>query len=155
MISISLNTTRLEQWSMRQKAKIRESADKQYRAKVLAVFKDGLEVSAQWSGDWVKNFHLRKRGDSDLKAYVEHDEGRIGEIHQAGDSEAVNFAFTRAKFVQFGYKDKMVMYNPAPLVFTGTTVTGPEGETRKLRPENVIPGGVRLQTYLQQKYGGR
>ena len=155
MIAISLNTSRLEQWSLRQKAKIRESADKQYRAKVLAVFRDGLEVSAQWSGDWVKNFHLVKKDGGDLKPYRQLDEKRVGEVHQAGDSEAVDFALTRAKFVAFGYKDKMVMWNPAPLEFTGTTVTGPDGETRNLRPENIIPGGVRLKAYLQSKYGGR
>jgi hypothetical protein len=124
MISITLNRDRLRKWSVAKKKQIADTADKQYRQNVLAVFKDGLEVSAQWSGDYVKNFHITKAIGGDLKAYVDHGgEERVGQVHQAGDPEAVNFALTRAKFQQFGYKDKVIMYNPAPLEFTGTTAT--------------------------------
>jgi hypothetical protein len=161
MIKIHVPTANVDKFEM-VKRRIKESGDKQYRQRVFAIVKDALEVSAQWSGDWVSNFHLVRQGAGDVSSYKQWP-GKAGRnrdgtltfaVHQAGDPEAVNFAMTRARFVAFGIGDKVVLYNPAPLVFSGKTVTGPDGQERDIRPENLISGGVRLGAYLSAKYGG-
>lgn len=144
------------------KDKLNAAKDKAYRQRVFYLFKEMLKVSYQFSGDFTSNWRIITQS-GEIPPYNPWPEKAtmFGDIHgahgiggqyhphQAGDPEAINFAFTRAKFVQFGAKDRVYFVNSTPLEFTGTTVTGPDGETRALRPENVINGGERIQTYIK------
>lgn len=143
------------------KLKLNEAADKAYRQKVFYMFKELLNVSYQFSGDFVSNWRIitqageitpYKMWPGKLDFSSQH--GHM-EPHQAGDPEAINFAFTRAKFTKFGARDRVYFVNATPLEFTGTTVTGPDGETRDLRPVNVIDDGVRIQSYLKARFGSK
>lgn len=133
------------------KRKISDERDKAYRQKVFYLFHEMLKVSYQYSGDFTSNWRIITQ-DGELAPYKQWPgkTGVIGERpRQAGDPEAINFAFTRAKFVKFGAKDRIYFVNATPLEFTGLTVTGPDGDTRPLRPENVIEGGVRIESYVK------
>lgn len=146
------------------KRKVVEEGDKQYRQRVIYMLKEAATVSAQFSGDYVSNWRLRVSGQSAAPYHMwpNKNPSKLGKldlgqarVYQAGDPEAINFAVTRAKFVPFGMKDKVYLVNATPLTFTESTVTGPEGDTRPLRPENIIGSGERIQSYLNSRFGGK
>jgi hypothetical protein len=146
------------------KRKIVEEGDKQYRQRVLYMLKEAATVSAQFSGDYVSNWRIRVSGQAEApyNMWPNKNPAKLGKldlgqsrVYQAGDPEAINFAVTRAKFVPFGMKDKVYLVNATPLTFTGTTVTGPDGDTRPLRPENIIGSGERIHSYMNSRFGGK
>lgn len=157
MIGIRVDTRALKVT----KEKLVTRMNTRYRAIVYKMFEDLLLVSAQFSGDYTSNWRI-VADTSDMPSYgmwpgkmgLDHS-GKvlaIGEIHQAGDPEAVTYARDAVARVPFNYKQKIYFLNPTPLFFTGTTVTSADGVTEKLRPENLIAGGVQIQSYLYAKY---
>jgi hypothetical protein len=138
--------------------RVATEADKQYRQKVFYMFKDLLNVSPQYSGDFVSNWRLVVNGtEADYRVWpakTGHGKWDLAEsrVFQKGDPDAVNFAFTRAKFVAFGINDKVRFVNATPLGLTGTTVTDAQAVTLNLRPVNLINGGQRLLSYMNAKY---
>lgn len=140
----------------RTKKRFEEELNKQYRKRVYAMFKDLLVVSPQYSGDFVSNWHVMP-DTATPKGYKEWREklfvSSLG-VKQAkamGDPVAINFALTRAKFVQFTYLQKVYFTNETPLEFTATTVTS-EGVTHNLRPVNLMSPPQQMFSYLRSKY---
>lgn len=155
------------------KERVVANANRRYRAIIYKMFEDMLDVSAQYSGDFTMNWVIMAgeghgdpgyRQSPEKAAYrksqiFKRTDGSVGftgpEPHAAGDLPAIDYARQNAVRVPFNYKDKVYFVNPTPLHFTETTVTGPDGKTQNLRPENIIPGGVLIKSYLLAKYGGR
>jgi hypothetical protein len=152
----------------RRKTALEDSANKQYRQKVYGLFKELLSIWPQFSGDTVSNWRIVKSPSED-PGYQEWPEklaaqgltepaafNKNYEPHQAGDPTAVNFAFTRSKFVQFTYKDKVHFVNATPLHFGDGTVSDLAGITHALRPANtqIISDFDRISTYLKA-FAGR
>lgn len=140
----------------RTKKRFEEALNRQYRKRVYAMFKDLLMVSPQYSGDFVSNWHVMP-DTTTPKGYKEWREklfvSSLG-VQQAkamGDPAAINFALTRAKFVQFTYLQKVYFINEAPLEFTATTVTA-DGVTHNLRPVNLMSPPQQMFSYLRSKY---
>lgn len=152
MISIRVDRSALP----RVKAGVVDRANRRFRDQVYRMFDDLLLVSAQFSGDYVSNWRIVTQNDS-LPTYERwHHKGEVQVSQQplrAGDIEAYSYARTHSVRKPFNYKDKVQFYNPTPLEFTGTTVTGEEG-TKPLRPENIIGTGILAASYLRNKYGG-
>lgn len=150
------------------KRRFEEELNRRYRKRVFAMFKDLLTVSPQYSGDFVSNWQLlpdtgSPKGYKEWRYKNQVLQGRKWTIlgknsyeqaSQAGDPEAINFAFTRAKFVQFTYLQKVYFVNETPLEFTATTVTG-NGVTHNLRPVNLISPPQQIISYLRSKYPAR
>ena len=154
MLSIRVDTRALAQV----KNKFIASVNRSYRAKVYLMLEDALMRSAQFSGDYASNWRI-VADTAELPAYRQWPgkvgltlDGKAGNVHQMGDMEAVAYAREMAARVPFNYKQKVYLVNPTPLTFTATTVTGPDGDTKNLRPENIIPGSVTLKSYLYAKY---
>lgn len=167
MISIRADVlARAVQGLNRRKSEMQDAANKVYRQKVFVMFKELLVVWPQFSGDTVSNWRIVKSPSED-PGYQEWPEklaaqepatlGADGKIrrhyepHQAGDADAVNFAFTRAKFVKFTYRDKVHFLNLTPLHFGDGTVTDLQGVTHELRPVNmqIISNFDRVDNYLK------
>lgn len=152
MISIRVNLAALA----KMKEKVVIHANRKYRAQIYKMFDDTLLMSAQFSGDYVSNWWIVTQDDG-VPAYQEWaNKGSVNSRQQPlsrGDPTAIDFARSRMTRKPFSYKDKVYFVNPTPLEFTAMTVTGPKGDTRPLRPENVIPGGVTVKQYLKSKYG--
>ncbi len=158
MISIRIDRAATKAVLERARNGVTDRANRKFREQVYRMFEDALIVGPQFSGDYVSNFRLIT-ARSELGSYTAWPgKGSVAtsqQPHRAGDPEAATFARDRAARLPFTYKDKVYIVNETPLVFTESTVTGPDGVTRKLRPENIIPGGVLLASYLRAKYGTR
>lgn len=151
----------------RRKTALVDEVNKQYRKKVYAIFKDLLQVWPQFSGDMTSNWQIVK-SPSEEKAYKMWPEKFSAQAatgpaaynkdfapHQAGDAAAVDFAFTRSKFVPFTYKDKIHFVNATPLFIGDGTVTDLSGVKHDLRPVNtqIISDFDRISSYLKAKHG--
>jgi hypothetical protein len=152
MITIKVNAIAAKR--VRDKAKSWQT--RRTRDIIYAMFNDMLKVSYQFSGDFTSNWHIVTSTDP-LPSYNQlSTKGSVSYLqtpHKAGDPEAINMALANNPRAGLTFKagDKVFFYNPTPLEFTGTTVTGPGG-TRPLRPENVIPPGILMKTYIRRKY---
>lgn len=157
MISLQIDRAANKAILARARAKVITNANRAYRQQVYRMFEDVLMISPQFSGDYASNWRI-VTSQGELGGYLPwHRKGWVQtthDLHKAGDPEAVTFARDRAARLPFTYKDKVYFVNDTPLEFTGTTVTGPDGTTRRLRPENIIGGGVMIASYLKAKYGG-
>lgn len=150
------------------KKRFEEELNRKYRQRTLAMFKDLLQVSPQYSGDFVSNWHIMPDtssppGHKDWRYKNKVLAGRKNsmfgltsyeEPFYAGHSEAINFAFTRAKFVQYTYLQKVYFVNSTELEFTATTVSDGE-ETHTLRPVNQMSPPQMMFSYLRSKYPAR
>lgn len=158
MISLQIDRAATKAILARARAKVISNANRAYRQQVYRMFEDVLMVSPQFSGDFVSNWRIIT-AKGELGGYSpwsgKGDVATSQSPHRAGDPEAVTFARDRAARLPFTYKDKVYFVNDTPLVFTGTTVTGPDGITHNLRPENIIGAGVMIGSYLKAKYGGQ
>lgn len=136
------------------KQRVVDNANRDYRAKVYWMFEDLLLVSPQFSGDFVSNWRVSTSVPVGYAPLPEKSSVAVSQRpHKAGDPEAVTYARDVSDRVPFTYKDIVYFVNETPLEFTPTTVTGPDGKMQNLRLENIIPGGVRLSSYLHTKYG--
>lgn len=151
MISIRVDTRAVKKL----KERVVENVNRRYRNIVYKMFEDMLMVSAQYSGEYTSNWQIvaDTATPSGMKAWAA--KGSVAtsqQPHRAGDPAAITAARDAARRVPFNYKQKVYFFNPSPLVFTADTVTGPDGVTQRLRPENIIPGNVQLKSYLYAKY---
>ena len=158
MISIRVN----QKWINDTRKKLDAYANRKFRAKVYYMFEEMLLVGAQFSGDFVSNFRIITQDDS-MPSYREGgDKNEFARLdryalqvtpHRAGDAPAILAAREAVVRKAFTWRDKIYFVNPTPLHFTGTTVTGRDGITQPLRPENLIEGGQTLKAYMQSRFG--
>lgn len=157
MLSIKISTAALKA----SKQKLVENANRRYRRIVYDAFEAMLDVSYQYSGNYTMNWHIvtNQQGHPSYVEYGVKDSVNYQQPHAAGDLPAIDFARQGAVRAPFNYKDKVYFVNPSPLEFTQDSVTGPDGETMKLRPENIIGSGILLksfvQAYMRDKYGAK
>lgn len=167
MISISISALRL---SLKQLQTVRSSIVKQgdagFRQKVFYLLEAAVRVSPQFSGDFASNWAVVTDGNAGAyRPLPGKFEGRgsvsqadagtgavtyTGHAHKAGDPEAVALALARGAAALRGVtmKSKIHLMNLTDLSTDGTHMTGPDG-TVNLRPENVIPGRVRIESYVR------
>ena len=156
MISIKINKHVLA----KAKGRVDGWGTRLYRDAVYKMFNELLKVSYQFSGDFTSNWRIVSAADS-LPSYSplpnktnpKLKQWPFNGAHQAGDRAAIDVALARQprSSLKFKVGDKVSFYNPTPLTFTGTTVTGPGG-TKPLRPVNVIGNGILLTTYMRRKF---
>ena len=140
----------------RMKKQFEEELNKQYRKKVYAMFGELLRISPQYSGDFVSNWHIRPDTGA-IKGYKEWRDKlftstlSIREPKYKGHTDAINFAYTRAKFVKFDYRQRVHFTNQTPILLDATTVTG-DGVTHNLRPVNLLSPPEQLFSYMRAKF---
>lgn len=152
MLSIKVSTKALA----KAKERVVVNANRRYRAIVYKMFEELLRVSPQYSGDFASNWVIlagNGHGDPGHKQWPLKDSLDVKQQpFRAGDPLAIGYARSQAVRVPFSYKDKVYFVNSTPLHFTETTVTGPDGKTMNLRPENLIPVATMLNSYLKAKF---
>lgn len=155
MLAIKVSTKALA----KAKERLVNNANRRYRNIVYKWFDEILRVSPQYSGDFVSNWQIvvGSAGGVVEPAYREWPLKHELEIRQqpraAGDPLAIGYARSQMVRRPFNYKDKVYFVNPTPLHFTETTVSGPDGRTQNLRPENLIGMDKLLGSYLKAKFG--
>lgn len=151
MISIRVDTRAVKKALQR----VDTLANRNFRSAVYKMAEDALLVSAQYSGEYASNWRIVADTGEPGSMRPWAAKGTVAtsqQPHRAGDPEAITAARDAMRRVPFNYKQKVYLFNPSPLVFTADTVTGPDGVTQRLRPENIIPGNVQLKSYLYAKY---
>jgi hypothetical protein len=132
------------------KSKIRSSASSYVRRKVLVVYKDVLNVSPQWSGNYAYNWTIETShyGGGQYDPRFKKDPWFTLTPKQAGDPEAIAAAMSWAKDVieDIKWNTKVSLVNRSPIA------DEIESGEIKLRPENLIPGGMGIVAYIKTKY---
>lgn len=164
---ITINTAALAK-SIKHLEKVRkrvsDDADTKFRAKVYYLAELAAKVSPQWSGDFASNWNIavngnmpvyRKWAEKDMPGVMpsQNDNGTFSyAMHQAGDYAAVATSLARVRNQLKGVtrKDRIHLVNATALYTDGTNMIGPDG-TERLRPENLIPGGVRIESYVRAR----
>lgn len=141
-----------------------------YRKRVLAMYKDLLLITPQYSGDMVSNWDIQLE-DSPERAYrewAEKEEFRLAheqrslveaiEPHHAGEQdEAFMSAYMRGvqrmRYVTY-YGQPVYFVNTAPLEINSPLIAGPDG-IQKLREDGVISAWDSITSYLLERYGAR
>lgn len=164
MISVNANALArsLRRLSEKRK-KVADTADGRFRQKLYYLIEVAAKVSPQFSGDFASNWHLVVNGNApSYKRWPQKDgmdrKGRLASsttsqnIHQAGDPEAVTYVLARAAAALRGVtrNDKVHLMNMTDLTTDGTHMISPS-ETVNLRPENVIPGNVRIESFVRAR----
>jgi len=163
MIAISHDRLRL---SMKQveasKQAVLKRGDAGYRQKLFYLFGLAVKVSPQFSGQFAANWNIVVDGNMPvfkpwpgkyaLETVQRHDGKHRLQPHQAGDMEAVNSSTFRglAQLKGVTLKSRVHFVNATELDTDGILMYGPDGVER-LRPENVIPGHVRIEAYLRAR----
>lgn len=165
MITINVARIRLAKEQLAKvRKKVSDTADGIYRQKIYWLAEQAIRVSPQFSGDFASNWNLAVDGnmpvyrmwaDKMSGSVVPHqrDNGTVGyRVHQAGDPEAVSSSLARVagQLARVTRKNKVHIVNATSLYVDGTGqyMVGPDGK-EKLRPENVIPTGTRIETYVR------
>lgn len=169
---IAINATKLAA-SIKSLALVRkrveEAGDKSYRQKLYYLFERAVLVSPQWSGDFASNWNIVVDGNMPVyKPWPGKFESMIGRRddlhtgaaayrvtpHQAGDPEAVGTALARGASQLRGVtmKSRVHFVNATELEVddAGQFMLGPDGK-EKLRAENVIPTGTRIEVYVRSQ----
>lgn len=141
------------------KAEVIKARDTQYRSIVLAMYKDLLYVSPQYSGDFVFNWDIEtltspERGYSQLDS-----KGSLAiaqQPHHAGDTStelksALGRGLGRLRYVKYG--QPVYFVNPTPIRIDSPEVVGPDGVRKDLRDAVAITAWESISSYLQGKYG--
>jgi hypothetical protein len=140
-------------------AEVLAARDKQYRSKVLAMYKELLYVSPQFSGDFVSNWDI-ETPLSNSRAYKEipgkNSVAISQQPHEAGDkSPELDSAYmrgvSRMRYVTYG--QPVYFTNPTPIQISSPEVIGPDGKRNDLRDSTVITAWESIHSYLQSKYG--
>lgn len=168
MIAINVEKMRMSVARLKQvRKRVSDDADGVYRQKVYYLFEQAVRVSPQWSGDFASNWNIVVDGNMPVykpwpgkfeSRLSRHDDSQTGaaayrvQPHQAGDLEAVGTALARGAAQLRGVtrKSHIHLVNATELAVgdTGTTMHGLDGVER-LRPENVIPTGTRIEVYVR------
>jgi hypothetical protein len=165
---ISIDTAKLK-LSLKRLAEVRKNvskeADKAYRQKIYYLLEAAVRVSPQFSGDFASNWAVVVDGNMPVYRPLAGKQTGMGSVsktngagavtysgvaHKAGDMEAVTIALARGASALNGVtaKSKIHLVNATELSTDGTRMTGPDG-TVNLRPENLIPGRVRIESYVR------
>jgi hypothetical protein len=130
-----------------------------YQKRVRDMFKTLGLISPQYSGEFASNWYIVPDTPTPgafqgwrNKQIVSPIAGLRSPPKVLGDGEAVEFATGRALTVQFTYRQKVYFVNSDPLEFTATTVTDTSGETRQLRPSNLLTPPQMMFSYLKSRY---
>jgi hypothetical protein len=166
---ISIDTAKLKMSLAKLKTvrkKVADTADGIYRQKIYYLLEAAARVSPQFSGDFASNWALVI--DGDMPVYRPHPDklsglGAVGKLgangqttytaaaKQAGDFGAVQTALTRGAAALRGVttKNRVHLVNATELYTPdGRRMVGPDG-TVNLRPENIIPGNIRIESYVR------
>lgn len=169
MISLNIDQLLQAQKIVRsKKTEVLAAADRQYRSKILAMYKEILLVAPQFSGDFVSNFDIettinhkgKGSSHSPSRGYTPiAGKGSVAVSQQplnAGDTgTAYQSAYMRGvgrlRFVKHG--QPVFFVNPTPITIDSPEVIGPAGDRRDLRDSMVITAWESIHSYLQAKYG--
>lgn len=158
MIAINANAIKLSMARLQTTRKtVLKRGDEGFRQKLLYLYGLAVKVSPQFSGEFASNWNIVVDGNMPVfkpwpgKYAVEHD-GRRAMPHQAGDPEAVNTATYRglAQLKGVTLRSQVHFVNATELFTDGTRMIGPDG-VEQLRPENIIPGRVRIEAYVRAR----
>jgi len=163
VIAINANTLRLSMKRLEAvTGRVLKRGDAGFRQKLFYLYGLGVKVSPQFSGDFASNWNIVVDGNMPIykpwpgKFDVPVVRGSDGAYriapHKAGDEEAVTTALARgaAQLKGVTLKSKVHFVNATALSTDGTQMFGPDG-VEHLRPENIIPGGVRIESYLRAR----
>lgn len=146
------------------RAKKKEVIDKanfQYRQHVLAMYRDTLAVSPQFSGDFVGNWDIETT-NSPQRPYAQvPNKGSVAASQQprhAGQEDgpyksSLMRGIGRLRYIQYG--DPVYFVNSAPIQIDSPEVIGPAGDRKDLRETVVITAWESISSYLQAKWGNR
>ena len=152
MITVDASKLKKAQETLiRLRSRLIQQINVSYKARVDKVFLDVLNVSPQWSGDYVANWFMVVAGQG-LPGYVESPFKESESAKQKGDAAAVNYAYQASRSVSYNYKQRITFYNPTPLYFTGTTVTDNFGTQVRLRVFNLLSPAQIVSSYIVAKY---
>lgn len=148
------------------KAEISKNADKAFRQKVFNLATMAVRVSPQFSGEFASNWSLAVDGNMPVfrpwgakyDSRMTMQEGANGTYeyrhnpHKAGDPEAVGASMARiaGQLARVTRHSKVHLVNATELFTDGTRMHGPDG-IEHLRPENIIPGRVRIERYVMAR----
>lgn len=168
MIAIDVNKLRLSMAELQRRRKdVLKKGDEGYRQKVYYLLRLAAEISPQFSGEFASNWFIVVDGNMPvfkpwknkfaLGSSSRTDAG-TGQMtyrtaaRQRGDLEAITTTMARgaATLKQVTMKSNIHLVNATELSTDGTHMTGPDG-TVNLRPENIIPGNVRIESYLRAR----
>jgi hypothetical protein len=158
MIALNANAIKLSLARLQSTRKtVVKRGDAGFRQKLYYLYGLGVVVSPQFSGEFASNWNIVVDGNMPVfkpwpgKHAVEHD-GQKLMPHKAGDPEAVATAMARgaAQLRGVTMKSQVHFVNATELFTDGTRMIGPDG-VEQLRPENIIPGRVRIESYLRAR----
>lgn len=164
MMSINVNAIQLTIKNLQKtQKKVIEKGDSAVRAKTWALWKELLAVSPQFSGDFVSNWFLSVdgnlgaykmyQGKASMDAEMQDKGGRISYrsvARQMGDPGAIASVKMSglSRLNGITMKSRIRFINLTDLYSTGKEMVSPR-DREQLRPENVIPGGVRIESHLR------
>lgn len=135
------------------KERIKSKAGVYVRAKATEVLKTILEISPQWSGNFVYNWNIvtsQYSGYSyDKRFKVEPYWLLRGKEKRAGDKEAINAAmqWNREIIASAKWNTRIGIVNTHPMAEEIQS-----GQVPRARPENLIPYGSSIENYVRMKY---
>lgn len=164
MMNINVNAIQLTIKNLQKtQKKVIEKGDSAVRAKTWALWKELLAVSPQFSGDFVSNWFLSVdgnlgsykmyQGKASMDAEMQDKNGRISYrsvAKQMGDEAAMTSVRMSglSRLQTITMKSRIRFINLTDLYSTGREMKSPR-DTETLRPENVIPGSVRIESHLR------
>lgn len=166
MISINASALKMSLAKLQAvRKKVQDTADGRYRQKIFYAIELAARVSPQFSGDFASNWNIVV--DGNMPVYKPLPGSGVGTMprtrldgstsyqlaaHKAGDSEAVSVALHRAAAQLRGVtvKSKVHIVNATELHTDGTRMIGPDGAVN-LRGDNIIPGHVRIESYVRAR----
>lgn len=166
MIAIDVKKLRLSMAELeRRKARVLKRGVEGYRQKIYYLLGVAAKVSPQFSGDFASNWTIAVNGDmpvykmwadkaSGSMTPMQRDNGQVEyRAHRAGDPAAITTAMARGAAALkkvTSLQDKVHLVNATDLWTDGTKMHGPDGVVN-LRAENIIPGGIRIESYVRAR----
>lgn len=151
---ITVNMRLWQAASDKLKKRVRGRANEVVRLAALTVVKEAMRVSPQWSGNYAINWQLQF-GPMAGSAYqttfkVEPFYKLRPNQKHLGHPDAINLGMARetelVQGLKWNHKLRLVNLAPvAPLLANGEV---------KLRPENLVAGGVVVSEHLKSKFRG-
>ncbi len=164
MIFVNANRLAASVKALKEKRKkISDTADGRFRQKLYYILELAAKVSPQFSGDFASNWHIVVSGNVPSykrwgqKAGLDRQGKMLSvamsqNVHQAGDPAAVSYVLQRGAAALRGVTraSQVHLVNASELTTDGTHMIGPDG-VETLRPVNVIPGSVRIESYIRAR----
>lgn len=166
MLAIDVKKLRLSMAELqRRRTAVVKKGVEGYRQKIYYLLGVAAKVSPQFSGDFTSNWALAVNGDmptyrmwadkaSGSMTPMQRENGQVEyRAHRAGDPEAITTAMARGAAALrkvTSLQDKVHLVNTTDLWTDGTKMYGPDGAVN-LRAENIIPGSVRIESYVRAR----